>query len=110
MKITKRQLRRIIREVTLQEKKGLWDNVHNKRKEGRAPAKKGDDNYPDEKAWKAAQETDETDEEILDELDEIDCWDGYGPGAAGGPKTKEGTGKNKGKRVNNCEKRPKRKK
>ena len=37
-------------------------------------------------------------------LKEVDCWDGYAPGAQGGPKTKEGTGKNKGKRVNNCEK------
>ena len=37
-------------------------------------------------------------------LEKQDCWDGYGPGAQGGPKTKEGTGKNKGKRVNNCEK------
>lgn len=36
-------------------------------------------------------------------INETDCWDGYGPGAQGGPKTKEGTGKNKGKRVNNCE-------
>ena len=35
---------------------------------------------------------------------EVDCWDGYAPGAQGGPKTKKGTGKNKGKRVNNCEK------
>jgi hypothetical protein len=43
-------------------------------------------------------------------LTEIDCWDGYGPGAAGGPKTKEGTGKNKGKRVNNCEKKGTKKK
>ena len=32
-----------------------------------------------------------------------DCWDGKAPGAQGGPKTKAGTGKNKGKRVNNCE-------
>ena len=103
MKLTKRQLRRIIRE-------SLWKNVHAKRARGEKPAKPGDDDYPDEEAWQAAQEADETDAEALDELDEIDCWDGYGPGAAGGPKTKEGTGKNKGKRVNNCEKIPKRKK
>tara|TARA_R110002050_G_scaffold53460_2_gene121572 strand:+ start:27875 stop:28039 length:165 start_codon:yes stop_codon:yes gene_type:complete len=30
----------------------------------------------------------------------VDCWDGYAPGAQGGPKTK--IGKN-GDRVNNCE-------
>lgn len=33
------------------------------------------------------------------------CWDGYAPGAQSGVKTKAGTGKNKGKRVNNCEKK-----
>lgn len=32
-----------------------------------------------------------------------DCWDGYAPGAQSGVKTKAGTGKNKGRRVNNCE-------
>ena len=32
-----------------------------------------------------------------------DCWDGYAPGAQTGVKTKAGTGKNKDKRVNNCE-------
>jgi hypothetical protein len=31
------------------------------------------------------------------------CWPGYAPGAKTGVKTKAGTGKNKGKRVNNCE-------
>ena len=69
MKITRRQLRRIIRETILQEKKGLWANVHAKRKRGEKPAKKGDKDYPDEKAWKAAQEADEYDEH--DEKDEL---------------------------------------
>ena len=59
MKITRRQLRRIIKEAILQEKKGLWDNVHAKRKRGEKPAQKGDKDYPEEKAWKAAQEADE---------------------------------------------------
>lgn len=64
MKITKRQLRRIIREAILEEKKkGLWANIHAKRKRGEKPAKKGDKDYPDEKAWKAAQESDD----LLDE-------------------------------------------
>jgi hypothetical protein len=48
-------------------KKGLWDNVHAKRKRGEKPAKKGDKGYPDEKSWKAAQESDD-----LDEADSID--------------------------------------
>ena len=31
---------------SLAEKKGLWDNIHAKRKRGEAPAKKGDKDYP----------------------------------------------------------------
>ena len=31
----------------LTEKKGLWDNIHAKRKRGEKPAKKGDKNYPE---------------------------------------------------------------
>ena len=31
---------------TIEEKKGLWDNIHAKRKRGEAPAKKGDKDYP----------------------------------------------------------------
>ena len=66
MRITKRQLRRIIREAVLEEKKkGLWANVHAKRKRGEKPAKKGDKDYPDEKAWKAAQESDDPLDEAI---------------------------------------------
>ena len=32
-------------------KRGLWDNVHAKRKRGEKPAKPGDKDYPDEKSW-----------------------------------------------------------
>jgi hypothetical protein len=35
-----------IKEETLEEKKGLWRNIHNKRKRGEEPAKPGDENYP----------------------------------------------------------------
>ena len=38
-------------------KRGLWDNVHDKRKRGEKPAKPGDEDYPDEEAWKDAQES-----------------------------------------------------
>jgi hypothetical protein len=31
---------------TIEEKKGLWDNIHAKRKRGESPAKKGDKDYP----------------------------------------------------------------
>lgn len=42
---------------SLQEKKkkGLWANIEAKRNRGEKPAKPGDEDYPDEKAWKAAQ-------------------------------------------------------
>ena len=69
MRITKKQLRTLIRETLLQEKKkGLWANIHAKRKRGEAPAKKGDKDYPDEKSWKSAQEVDDSDEEALEEI------------------------------------------
>ena len=49
-----------------------------------------------------------SDEEESEDLEEAvagpdKCWPGYAPGAQSGVKTKAGTGKNKGKRVNNCE-------
>lgn len=33
------------------ENKGLWDNVHAKRKRGESPSKPGDEDYPDKKQW-----------------------------------------------------------
>lgn len=33
-------------------KRGLWDNVHAKRKRGEPPAKPGDKGYPDQKQWR----------------------------------------------------------
>ena len=32
-------------------KRGLWDNIHAKRERGEAPAKPGDEDYPDQKSW-----------------------------------------------------------
>lgn len=32
--------------------KGLWANIHAKRKRGEAPAKPGDKDYPDPKQWR----------------------------------------------------------
>ena len=37
--------------------KGLWHNIHAKRKRGEAPAKPGDEDYPDKKSWKKAQKS-----------------------------------------------------
>ena len=36
-------------------KRGLWDNIHAKRKRGEAPNKPGDKGYPTEKALKDSQ-------------------------------------------------------
>ena len=56
-------LKKIIRESLLLEKKkgkkkkskkkskGLWANIHAKRKRGEKPAKPGDEDYPDKKNW-----------------------------------------------------------
>jgi hypothetical protein len=41
-------------ESFVEEKRGLWDNVHAKRKRGEAPAKPGDEDYPDDEAWDSA--------------------------------------------------------
>lgn len=50
----------------LEEKnKGLWANVAAKKKRGEKPAKKGDENYPDEKAYKSATEKNEVDEAMV---------------------------------------------
>ena len=37
------------------DKRGLWDNIHAKRKRGEAPNKPGDKGYPTEKALKDSQ-------------------------------------------------------
>ena len=44
-------------ESFVEEKRGLWDNVWAKRKRGEKPAKPGDEDYPDEDDWEAAQES-----------------------------------------------------
>ena len=69
-------------------KKGLWANIHAKRKRGEAPAKKGDKNYPEtldieEGSMKTARKNVGADK----------CWDGY---------KAKGTKKKDGKTVPNC--------
>ena len=65
-----------------EESKGLWANIHAKRKRGEKPAKPGDKAYP---------KTLDIDEE-KQRLDPK-CWDGY---------KKQGTKMKGGKKVNNC--------
>jgi len=53
------------------EKRGLWDNVHDKKKRGEAPAKPGDEDYPEADAFKDAQESAVTEEDTLAELNNM---------------------------------------
>ena len=69
MKVTRAQLRGIIREaMELDEKKRpkpkvtLWDAIRAKRERGEKPAAPGEEGYPDERTWKSA-----TNEADLDE-------------------------------------------
>ena len=67
-------------------KKGLWDNIHAKRKRGEKPAKPGDKDYPktlNVEGLKKARKNVGADT----------CWDGY---------KAKGTKKKGGKEVNNC--------
>jgi hypothetical protein len=54
-------------EETIEEKKGLYANIHAKRKRGEAPAKPGDEDYPAKDAFKKSAKT--AKEEV--ELDEV---------------------------------------
>lgn len=60
-------------------RKGLWANIHAKRERGEAPAKPGEEGYPDKKNWKEV--TQESDKEAR-------CWKGYEPVPGKKPLTK----------------------
>ncbi len=67
MKVTRAQLRCIIREALNEKKrpkpkKNIWDNIRAKQARGEKPGKPGDEGYPDEGTWKSA-----TNEADLDE-------------------------------------------
>ena len=66
MKLTKSQLKQIIKEEL--EESNLFQNMRNKKAEGRPAAKPGDKGYPDEKSWKKA--TMDEGEYYVDALDE----------------------------------------
>ena len=75
------------REVTIAEgKKGLWDNIHAKRKRGEKPAKKGDKDYPETLNVEGL-------EQARDNVGADKCWTGY---------KAKGTKKKNGKEVPNC--------
>ena len=50
-----------LKQILAEKGKGMWANIHAKRKRGEAPAKKGDPDRPDAKSWK-----DNTDESIAE--------------------------------------------
>ena len=83
-------------------KKGLYANIHAKRKRGEAPAKPGDEDYPAKDAFKKAAKTAKKEEvEVTDEsmkqarknVGASTCWDGY---------KAKGTKMKGGKKVPNC--------
>ena len=83
-------------------KKGLYANIHAKRKRGESPAKPGDEDYPAKDAFKKAAKTAKKEEvEVADEslkqarknVGASTCWDGY---------KAKGTKMKGGKKVPNC--------
>lgn len=75
-------------------KRGLWDNIHAKRKRGEKPAKPGDKDYPE---TLNVEETEQVDEGSLKQarknVGADTCWDGY---------KAKGTKMKGGKSVPNC--------
>ena len=74
------------REVMFSEKRGLWDNIHAKRKRGEKPAKKGDKDYPETLNVESL-------DQARKNVGASTCWDGY---------KAKGTKKKGGKDVPNC--------
>jgi len=83
-------------------KKGLYANIHAKRKRGESPAKPGDEDYPAKDAFKKAAKTAKKEEvEVTDEsmkqarknVGASTCWTGY---------KAKGTKMKGGKKVPNC--------
>ena len=68
-------------------KKGLWDNIHAKRKRGEKPAKKGDKDYPKTLNVEGDMKT------ARKNVGASTCWDGY---------KAKGTKMKGGKKVPNC--------
>ena len=59
------------REVQVEEKKGLWDRIHAKRKRGEKPAKPGDKDYP------KTLDVGEGRKQARKNVGSDSCWDGY---------------------------------
>ena len=81
-------------------KKGLYANIHAKRKRGESPAKPGDKDYPAKDAFKKAAKTAKEEVEVDESMKQArknvgasTCWDGY---------KAKGTKMKGGKKVPNC--------
>ena len=72
-------------------KRGLWDNIHAKRKRGEKPAKKGDKDYP--KTLKVEGSLAQAKRNIGRDPKKKTCWKGY---------RAQGTKMKGGKSVPNC--------
>jgi hypothetical protein len=55
-------------ELQLEKGKGLWANIHAKRKRGGKAAKKGEKGYPDEKAWKSTKKASESKKNVNEDV------------------------------------------
>jgi hypothetical protein len=58
---------------------GLWDNINKKKERGEAPAKPGDEDYPDQEQWDKL--TKESDDECWDEYERVPGTKAYEPGS-----------------------------
>lgn len=58
-------------------KKGLWANMHAKRKRGEAPAKPGDKDYPTDKALKDSAAKMKSPFKMKPSPSALKCWKGY---------------------------------
>ena len=77
MKLSREHLKKIILEEI--KESNLFQNIRAKRARGEAPAKPGDEDYPDEKSWKKAT----MDEGEYYEVDALDENEEYCPVCAG---------------------------
>ena len=58
-------------------KKGLWANMHAKRKRGESPAKPGDKDYPTDKALKDSAAKMVSPFKMTPSPSALKCWKGY---------------------------------
>ena len=60
-----------LKKILSEKGKGMWANIHAKRKRGEKPAKPGDKDYPDKKSW------DDNTNELFVKKEDLDCFTEY---------------------------------